>query len=38
MKSIHTKLFKTIAQATRWMIAGIFLVIIALPAVAAINS
>ena len=38
MKSIHTELFKTIAQITRWTIAGIFLGIIALPAIAAINS
>jgi hypothetical protein len=38
MKSIHTNLFKTIARVTRWSIAGIFLAIIALPAVAAFNS
>jgi hypothetical protein len=38
MKLIHTKLFKTIAQITRWTIAGIFLVIFALPAIAAFNS
>lgn len=38
MKLSHTKLFKTIAQITRWTIAGIFLVIFTLPAIAAINS
>jgi hypothetical protein len=38
MKSSHTKLFRTIAQITRWSIAGIFLAIFALPAIAAFNS
>jgi hypothetical protein len=38
MKSSHTKLFKTIAKITRWSIAGIFLAIFALPAIAAFNS
>ncbi|MDO8926244.1 MAG: hypothetical protein Q7U94_04945 [Sideroxyarcus sp.] len=38
MKSIHSRSFKTIAQITRWSIAGIFLVIFALPAIATFNS
>jgi hypothetical protein len=38
MKLLHTKLFKAIAQVTRWSIAGIFLAIFALPAIAAYNS
>jgi hypothetical protein len=38
MKFIHTELFKTVAQITRWAITGIFLVIFALPTIAALNS
>lgn len=38
MKRLHTELFKTIAQITRWTIAGIFLAIFTLPAIAAFNS
>jgi hypothetical protein len=38
MKRLHTKLFKIFAQVTRWSIAGIFLAIFALPAIAAFNS